>query len=97
MPWRALPGGEWKGNANTGREEAVGDQGASANSERRAEWSQWPAGMSSTVVGTNPAVPPDEATIAAIVGARHGDPFAVLGMHGGGRRTPLGARLLAGR
>ena len=92
MPWRALPCGEWKGNANTGREKAVGDQGASADSERRAEWSQWPAGMSSTVVGTNPALSPDEATIAAIVGARHGDPFAVLGMHGGGA-APLSVRV----
>ena len=55
------------------------------------------AGMSSTVAGTNPACSPDEAAIAAIVEGRHGDPFAVLGMHGGGGRTPLGARLLARR
>ena len=30
-----------------------------------------------------PAWQPDDAAIDAIVAGRHGDPFAVLGMHGG--------------
>jgi 1,4-alpha-glucan branching enzyme len=41
---------------------------------------------------TRPAWHPDPAAIAAIVQARHDDPFSVLGMHGGGD-LPLSVRV----
>jgi 1,4-alpha-glucan branching enzyme len=43
-------------------------------------------------MGLKPAWLPADAAIAAIVGGRHGDPFAVLGMHGG-EGTPLSVRV----
>lgn len=41
----------------------------------------------------HPAWQPDDAEVAALVEGRHGDPFAVLGMHGGDG-APLSVRVL---
>ena len=45
-----------------------------------------------TVTKSKPAWQPDDDAIRAIVEGRHGDPFAVLGPHGGGA-TPLSIRV----
>ena len=45
-----------------------------------------------TIAKARPAWHPDELAIAAIVEGRHGDPFAVLGMQGGGG-GPLSVRV----
>ena len=97
MPWRALPGGEWKGNADTGREKAVRDQA----SWRRLRASRRMVAMAGVNEldrrRTNPAWPPDEAAIAAIVGAppRRSVRGSRYARRGGD--AALGARLLAGR
>ena len=41
---------------------------------------------------TNPKWRPDDAAIAALVAGRHGDPFSILGMHGGAE-APLSVRV----
>src|SRR6476659_1121310 len=40
-----------------------------------------------------PAWRPDDAAVAALVEGRHGDPFSILGMHGGDG-APLSVRVL---